>query len=162
MQAAGQSRIPGTAPPAGVNGAHRPADGIIQQDDAAVGGKDRQGQVRFIGDKGVGGVIPGGPQALPSVGGGAEADGGLMDLLGEDRTRRIHPQSAAEAAVILPDMGQVIPPAHAQVQGVPGRSGDAALPGGKPVADAGEQGRGQIDEAVLFMESKGHSWFLSE
>ena len=150
----------GAAPPSGVDGACGVVDGIIEQHDAAVGGEYHQGKVGFPGDKGIGGVVPGGKESLSGIGGGAQADRGLMDLLGKDCPLHGNVQGAAEAPVIFQHSLRGIPPAGAQIQRVPGRGTDAALPGGKSVGDGlampGEQGRGEPYQAVLLMGRKGH------
>ena len=120
-----------------MDGAYRSGDRIVEQEDAAVGGKDHQGQLRFIGDEGIGGVAPLPPQPFARVVGGADPDGSLVDLLAEDHSFFIQPHSAAEAAVILRHRGGVIASAGPQVQTVPGRDRHTTLSGGEGMTDAG-------------------------
>ena len=138
-----------------MDAARRPGDGVVEQNDAAVGGEDRQREVFLIGNQAVGVIVPLTVQPLAGVGGGAGADGGLVDLSGEDQTVYVHPGAGAEAPVILPQ-GQIsVPHAGAEIETVPGGGGDSAQTGGEGVGH-GEKGGGQKDHTALFMGFKGH------
>lgn len=106
----------GTAPPAGVYGSDGPVNGIVEQQDPAVGGKDRQREVCIPGNERVRRVIPGRQKSLSGIRLSTQTDCGLMDLLAQDCAGRIDTQSAAEAAVVFPDGGGVV---------VPGRGPDS-------------------------------------
>ena len=134
-----------------MHSAHGTAHGIVEQQNTAVGGKDRQGKTGLLGNEGVGGVVPLTQQPLAGIVGGAETHGGLMHLLAQYGTRRRCADGRAEAAVIFHETRRAVPPAGAQVQTVPGGGGNAAAPGGKAVADAGEQRRSQENKASLRM-----------
>lgn len=53
----------GTAPPSGVDRAHAARVRVVEQDDAAIGGKNRQRQIFHVGDQCVGSVVPVPPKA---------------------------------------------------------------------------------------------------
>ena len=69
----------------GVAAARRPGDGVVEQNDAAVGGEDRQREVFLIGNQAVGVIVPLTVQPLAGVGGGDGADRVTVDLPGQDR-----------------------------------------------------------------------------
>ena len=149
----------GYAPPAGVDRAYRAGEGVIEQRRAAVGGKHRQSQAGDIGDKGVGLIVPGPPQALSRVVRGDHQHVVAVDLIAEDRALVIGAYGVAEPAVVLLHRLLGVAPADPQIQGVEGRIADAALPGGKAVKYAGTslQVRGsQPHQTVSFMGQKGH------
>ena len=143
--------------------AHGPVHRVVEQDDAAVGGEYHQGDPRGVRDHGVhAGIVPVPEQALAAVLRRHMADIVLMDLLAQHRPVLIHPQGGAEPAVIFPDPVHVVPPAHAQVQGVPGGGADAADAGGEPVAHAGavQQRAGHPQHIFACMGEKGHRILL--
>ena len=85
-----------------------------------------------------------------------------MDLPGQDGPLHIRADGGTEAAVVLLQRFRSVAAAGSQVQGIPGRQGDAALPGGKAVPDAGtavQQGGGQPEQFVLLMDLKRHDKF---
>ena len=137
-----------------MDGADGVLDRVVEKEDAAVSGKDGEGQAGHVGDEGVGGVVPLPLQALAGIFLRAAADGGLMDLLTEDGPLRGDPQYATEAAVVFCHGGGIVSPAGAEVQTIPGGEGDAAFAGGKAVGDAGEQRGGEPYQAVMFRGSK--------
>lgn len=130
----------GAASPAGVNGTGAAGDRVVKQQDAAVGRENHQRQVLFGGDQGVGLVVPGLKQALAGIGGGNSADSCFMDLFAEYRPVLIGTQAGEKAPVILGHVFRRVSPSGAQASGNPGGGGDAAQPGGKRMAHAGEQG----------------------
>ena len=148
----------GAAPPTGVNGADGLMDGIVQQHGAAVGGKDRQGQVRDVGDESIHiCVVPGTEQTLPGVLCRDGADIGGVGLLTEDRTGLVQAQNGEKAAVIFPQLFRAVPLSGAEVQTVPRCGGHAALPGGKAVGNLIQNIGGEPHQTGLLMLLKGHS-----
>ena len=137
--------------------ADRPPHRIPEQDHVAVGGKDHQRDIRLIADQGVhAGIVPLPGEALAAVGGGDPAHHVVVGLLAEDAALRRHAQSGTEPAIVFGHAGRIIPPADAQIQGIPGGRADAAPAGGKAVAHAAQYVAGQEDQTVFFTSLKGH------
>ena len=82
----------GTAPPAGVYGSDGPVNGIVEQQDPAVGGKDHQREVCIPGNERVRRIVPGRQKSLSGIRLGTQTDRGLMDLLAQDRAGRMTPR----------------------------------------------------------------------
>ena len=126
----------GTAPPARVSGADGLPDGVVQQNGAAVGGKDRQGQVWHVGDEGVHvRIVPGTGDAFSSVLLRDPADVVGMGLLAQHRPVLIQPQNGEEAAVVFPEGFRAVPLVGAEIQAVPRGGGHAPQTGGKAVGN---------------------------
>ena len=115
------------APPACVDGPYGPMHRVIEQDGAAVGGKDHQGKIGGVGDEGVHlRVVPRAEQALSGILRRNKTDVFRVGLLGENSALCRHPHSGAEPAIVLPHIFVAVAPADAQVQAVPGGGADAA------------------------------------
>ena len=154
---------PGTAPPPGVDGGDGGVDGVVEEDHAAVGGENGEGQAGNVRHQGVHvPVVPGAGEALAGVLRRDAAKVRGVDLLAEDGLLRLRPQNGAETAVVLPDVFRGVAPAGAQVQAVPGGGGDPAGAGGKAVGQGGEQLRAEDGEPGFPMEGDGHRMLLSE
>ena len=147
------------APPARVNGPNGPVHRVIEQNGAAVGGKDHQRKTGAIGDESVHiRIVPGEKKALAGVLVRDLADILRMGLLGENGALRRHAYGGAEASVVLPDIFVAVSPADAQVQAVPRGGADTAQTGGEAVTHrlAVQQGAGQPQQAVIGVGGKRH------
>ena len=119
-----------------MSGADGLPDGVVQQNGAAVGGKDRQGQVWHVSDEGVHvRIVPGTGDAFSSVLLRDPADVVGMGLLAQHRPVLIQPQNGEKAAVVFPEGFRAVPLVGAEIQAVPRGGGHAPQTGGKAVGD---------------------------
>ena len=121
-----------------MHGADGVVDGVVQENNAAVSGKDRQGNAGGVADHGVhAGVVPFTPQALAGIIGGNQPDVVLVHLAAEHSLPDIRADGGTEAAIVFLQAALSVTAAGAQIQTVPRRRADAAGPGGKTVDQTG-------------------------
>lgn len=76
-----------------MNGTHAARHRVMEQQDAAIGGKHRKGKIRYIRDQRVGGKVPLFPEALARVNLRDGQDRGLVNLLGQHRAQGSAPMA---------------------------------------------------------------------
>ena len=143
------------AAPAAVDRARRAARGVVQQQRHAVGREAEDGQALHVRDEAVR-VAGGGVGRAAAVGVRDEAHVRAVHLLGIRSAHDVDAERGAEYAVVFDDPLALVAAVEAEVERGEPALGHAAEAGGEGVLRRYD-GRGHVDEAVLFMLYKaGH------
>ena len=129
------------AAPTGMNGTDCLVNGIIQQDDSAIGGKHGKRQVGAICDQSIRGVVPFVEQALAGIGIRAKTDGCLVNLFAQDCPVQVCTGDSKKTAMVFQNGIGIVPQIQSEIQRVPRRNGDTAFSGGKGVSNSGKDRR---------------------
>ena len=140
----------GGAAPAGMDRAHSPGDGIVEEDGGAVGGEDHQTHAGLIGNQGITlGIFM--MVQTDVVGTAHPADDVGMGLMAQHQILRRKADALAQDPVVFHHVGILIAPVHGDVHAPPDAGADTGQPGGKAVGHLDAVGLQIFHSAVAFV-----------
>ena len=138
-------KIQSGPPPSGMDRADGAGYRVVEQEDDAVRREDHQVQPRLVRHQGVGGIIPGGKKALPTVRRRHMPHRILVDLLGPDHVPDIRPKGRAKTPVVLQNVLPIIRLRAVLLE----------IQGGKaPLADTSQAG-GEAVDSLPVLQNRG-------